>query len=94
VPDTPESRAHFGGQSGRKGTQSGYPMARIGALMVLRSHLLAGVWFGPYGGTNELEHAKEQGRPFRTTRSPSTTEGSLRRRRRAASSPLGRTATG
>lgn len=59
VPDTPENRAHFGGQSGRKGTESGYPMARIVALMVLRSHLLAGVWFGPYGGTNELEYAKE-----------------------------------
>ena len=59
VPDTVENRAHFGGQSGRKGTESGYPMARIVALMVLRSHLLAGVWFGPYGGTNELEHAKE-----------------------------------
>jgi hypothetical protein len=59
VPDTPENREHFGGQSGRKGTESGYPMARIVALMVLRSHLLAGVWFGPYGGTNELEHAKE-----------------------------------
>jgi len=59
VPDTRENREHFGGQSGRKGTESGYPMARIVALMVLRSHLLAGVWFGPYGGTNELEHAKE-----------------------------------
>jgi hypothetical protein len=59
VPDTQENREHFGGQSGRKGTESGYPMARIVALMVLRSHLLAGVWFGPYGGTNELEHAKE-----------------------------------
>ena len=59
LPDTPDNRAHFGGQSGRKGTESGYPMARIVALMVLRSHLLAGVWFGPYGGTNELEHAKE-----------------------------------
>lgn len=59
VPDTPENREHFGGQSGRKGTESGYPMARIVALMVLRSHLLAGVWFGPYGGTNEREHAKE-----------------------------------
>ena len=59
VPDTRENRAHFGGQSGRNGTESGYPMARIVALMVLRSHLLAGVWFGPYGGTNELEHAKE-----------------------------------
>jgi hypothetical protein len=59
VPDTPENREHFGGQSGRKTTESGYPMARIVALMVLRSHLLAGVWFGPYGGTHELEPAKE-----------------------------------
>jgi hypothetical protein len=59
VPDTPENREHFGGQSGRKGSESGYPMARIVALMVLRSHLLAGVWFGPYGGTHELEPAKE-----------------------------------
>jgi hypothetical protein len=59
VPDTLENREHFGGQSGRKATESGYPMARIVALMVLRSHVLAGVWFGPYGGTHELEHAKE-----------------------------------
>jgi hypothetical protein len=59
VPDTAENRAHFGGQSGRKDSQSGYPMARIVALMVLRSHLLAGVWFGPYGGTHELAPAKE-----------------------------------
>jgi hypothetical protein len=59
VPDTPENRAHFGGQSGRKGTESGYPMARLVALMVLRSHILAGVWFGPYVGTNELDPAKE-----------------------------------
>jgi hypothetical protein len=58
VPDSPENREHFGGQSGRKGSESGYPMARVVALMVLRSHLLAGVWFGAYGGTNELEHAK------------------------------------
>lgn len=58
VPDTPENRKYFGGQSGRNGSESGYPMARVVALMVLRSHLLAGVWFGPYGGTHELEHAK------------------------------------
>lgn len=58
VPDTPENREHFGGQSGRKGSESGYPMARIVALMVLRSHLLAGAWFGSYGGTNELDPAK------------------------------------
>jgi hypothetical protein len=31
----------------------------IVALMVLRSHLLAGARFGPYGGTSELEPAKE-----------------------------------
>lgn len=59
VPDTPENREHFGGQAGRKGSESGYPMARVVALMVLRSHLLAGVWFGPYSGTHELEPAKE-----------------------------------
>lgn len=59
VPDTEENRAHFGGQSGRKGSESGYPMARIVALMVLRTHLLAGAWFGPYGGSSELEPAKE-----------------------------------
>jgi hypothetical protein len=59
VPDTKENRAHFGGQSGRNGSESGYPMARIVALMVLRSHLLAGAWFGPYGGTGELEPAKD-----------------------------------
>jgi hypothetical protein len=59
VPDTEENRAHFGGQSGRNGTQSGYPMARVVTLMVLRSHLLAGAHLGPYGGTHELEHAKE-----------------------------------
>jgi hypothetical protein len=59
VPDTEENRAHFGGQTGRKGSESGYPMARVVALMVLRSHLLAGVWFGPYGGTHELAPAKE-----------------------------------
>jgi len=59
VPDTEENRSHFGGQSGRKGSESGYPLARIVVLMVLRSHLLAGAWFGPYGGTCELEPAKE-----------------------------------
>jgi hypothetical protein len=58
VPDTTENRAHFGGQSGRNGTESGYPMARLVTLMVLRSHLLAGAWFGPYAGTSELEPAK------------------------------------
>lgn len=59
MPDTAENRAYFGGQSGRKGSESGYPMARVVALMVLRSHLLAGAWVGPYGGTNELAGAQE-----------------------------------
>lgn len=59
VPDTPENRAHFGGQAGRKSSISGYPMVRLVALMVLRSHLLAGAWLGPYGGTGELGAAKE-----------------------------------
>lgn len=59
VPDTPENREHFGGHSGRNDSESGYPMARIVVLMVLRSHLLADVWLGPYRGTHELEPAKQ-----------------------------------
>jgi hypothetical protein len=59
VPDTPGNRAHFGGHSGRNGTESGYPLARVVVLMALRSHLLAGAWCGPYGGTSEVEPAKE-----------------------------------
>jgi hypothetical protein len=46
VPDTPENRETFGGQSGRKGSERGYPMVKMVALMVLRSHLLAGCSFG------------------------------------------------
>lgn len=57
VPDTPENREAFGGQSGRNGSQSGYPMVRIAALMVLRSHLLAACNFGSYGA-NEIQYAK------------------------------------
>ena len=57
VPDTPENREAFGGQSGRNGSQSGYPMVRIAALMVLRSHLLAACDFGSYGA-NEVQYAK------------------------------------
>lgn len=57
VPDTPENREAFGGQSGRNGSQSGYPMVRIAALMVLRSHLLAACDFGSYGA-NEIQYAK------------------------------------
>jgi hypothetical protein len=56
VPDTPENRAAFGGQSGREGSESGYPMVRIAALMVLRSHLLAACNFGSYEA-NEIQYA-------------------------------------
>lgn len=56
IPDTPENREAFGGQSGRKGSESGYPMVRLAALMVLRSHLLAACSFGSYGA-NEIQYA-------------------------------------
>jgi hypothetical protein len=56
VPDTQENRETFGGQSGREGSESGYPMVRIVALMVLRSHLLAACNFGGYGA-NENQYA-------------------------------------
>jgi Insertion element 4 transposase N-terminal/Transposase DDE domain len=58
VPDTPENREAFGGQRGRDGSVSGYPMVRIVVLMALRSHLLAAAHFGRYEGTSELEYAK------------------------------------
>lgn len=48
VPDTEESRGHFGGQSGRWEGTSGYPLIRAVTLMALRSHLLAEMRFGPY----------------------------------------------
>ena len=53
VPDSPESRAAFGGQTGRKKTESGYPLARLVTLMALRSHLLRGAVLSPYAGTSE-----------------------------------------
>lgn len=58
VPDSDENREHFGGHSaGRKRGDSGYPLVRAVALMALRSHLLAGVQFGPYA-TGEVTYAK------------------------------------
>jgi Insertion element 4 transposase N-terminal/Transposase DDE domain len=46
VPDTEENEAAFGRpHSGRGG--AGYPQARVVAIMVLRSHLLGRVEFGP-----------------------------------------------
>lgn len=59
VPDSNENRQHFGGHSaGSKRGDSGYPLVRAVALMALRSHLLAGVRFGPYA-TGEVTYAKE-----------------------------------
>jgi hypothetical protein len=57
VPDTVENRDAFGGQSGRRESESGYPMVRLVVLMVLRSHLLAGCRFGTYG-VGELQYAR------------------------------------
>lgn len=47
VPDTPDNREHFGGTQGPRGP-SGYPLARIVALMAPRSHLLRGASIGGY----------------------------------------------
>lgn len=58
VPDSPENRAHFGGQAGRWDGTSGYPLVRLVTLMALRSHILAGATFGPYG-TDERVYADE-----------------------------------
>lgn len=55
VADSPENRAHFGGQDsgrhegGRDERQSGYPLLRMVMVMALRSHLIASAAFGPYG---------------------------------------------
>lgn len=59
VPDSPENDAHFG----RAGTSRGnaaaaYPQLRLVTLMVLRSHLLLDVAFGPYR-KGELSLARE-----------------------------------
>jgi hypothetical protein len=58
VPDSPENRDAFGGQSGRNESESGYPMLRLVALMVLRSHLLAACSAVGYGRTGEREAAE------------------------------------
>lgn len=58
VPDSPENRAHFGGQTTRWDSTSGYPLVRLVTLMALRSHVLAGARFGAYG-TDERVYASE-----------------------------------
>lgn len=57
VPDSKENREHFGGQATRWNSTSGYPLVRLVTLMALRSHLLAGAAFGPYG-TDERTYAE------------------------------------
>jgi hypothetical protein len=58
VPDSPENRSHFSGQSagGARG-ESGYPLTRVVTLMALRTHLLAAMRFGPYS-VGETTYAK------------------------------------
>jgi Insertion element 4 transposase N-terminal/Transposase DDE domain len=48
VPDTDENDATFGRAPSRWESTSGYPLARVVALMVLRSHLLVGLALGAY----------------------------------------------
>jgi hypothetical protein len=55
VPDSPANAAHFGYARSVRG-ESAYPMVRAVGLMVLRSHLLAAVAFGPYE-TSEIAYA-------------------------------------
>jgi hypothetical protein len=57
VPDSAENRDHFGGQDTRWNSTSGYPLVRLVTLMALRSHILAGAHFGPYG-TDERVYAE------------------------------------
>jgi len=47
VPDTPENEAAFGRPGSSRGP-AGYPELRLVVLMVLRSHLLAGLSLGPW----------------------------------------------
>jgi len=47
VPDTPENEGAFGRPGSPRGT-AGYPQLRLVVLMVLRSHLLAGLSLGPW----------------------------------------------
>jgi hypothetical protein len=51
VPDSAENDAAFGRVPTRWESTGGYPLVRLVALMVLRSHVLAGVAFGPYAAS-------------------------------------------
>jgi len=94
VPDTPENREHFGGQSGRKGTESGYPMARTSRSWSCAPICSRGSGSGRTVARMSSSTPRRCGHRSRTTRSPCSTEASSRRRCCSASSRAGRTATG
>jgi hypothetical protein len=48
IPDTPENEQAFGRPGTNRGGTAGYPQLRLVVLMVLRSHLLAGLNLGPW----------------------------------------------
>jgi len=48
VSDTPENETAFGRPGTSRGGAASYPQLRLVALMVLRSHLLAGLSLGPW----------------------------------------------
>jgi Insertion element 4 transposase N-terminal/Transposase DDE domain len=51
VPDTAANDGTFGRVPTRWDSTGGYPLVRVVALMVLRSHVLAGLAFGPYASS-------------------------------------------
>lgn len=63
VADSDENRAHYGGQDtgreaeGQTERRGGYPLVRLVVVMALRSHVIAGAAFGPYG-TDERSYAR------------------------------------
>jgi hypothetical protein len=60
VADSQENRDSFGGQSAdAKRGASGYPLLRLVALMVLRSHILKDTAAGPYKGSSEASLSQE-----------------------------------
>ena len=58
VADSPENRAHFGGQAAGDRGASGYPSLRLVAVMAVRSHLLLTASFGPYA-IDERKYAQQ-----------------------------------
>lgn len=62
IPDTPENEAAFGRPGSSRGV-AGYPQPRMVALMVLRSHLLAGLALSPWsvGETTLAEPLRTSG---------------------------------